>query len=145
MSQCQDHDWWGEEEPPVSNTEVEISASSHCKAGRNTMLECKPEITRVENTGTRFFWKKAGVAAWPGNGQVKTGIRSSGDWGHFLLERPWASNPVSPSLTFCTEAATSAKRGCSMDQTAEWMWKVLRQPVPSQGESHPSTVPRQLP
>lgn len=116
MSQCQDHDWWGEEEPPVSNTEVEISASSHCKAGRNTMLECKPEVTRVENTGTRCFWKKAGVAAWPGNGQVKTGIRSSGDGGHFLLERPWASNPVSPSLTFCTEAATSAKWGCSLDQ-----------------------------
>ena len=88
----------------LSNTGVEISASSHCKAGRNIMLECKPEITRVQNTGTRCFWNKAGVAARPDNGQVKTGIRSSGDWGHVLPERPWASNPISLSLTFC--------RGC---------------------------------
>ena len=69
----------------------------------NTIL-CEPEITRVQNTGTRCFWNKAGVATRPDNGQVKTGIRSSGDWGHFLLERPWTSNPISLSLTFC--------RGC---------------------------------
>lgn len=117
MSQCQDHDWWGEEEPPVSNTEVGISASSHCKAGRNTMLECKPENhsgwKHRDTLLLKESWSGRVTRQWAGK-----------DWNQELRWRrslstrwPWASNPVSPSLTFCHRAATSAKWGCSLDQS----------------------------